>query len=59
MFFFKWKYRYYIQKKYLASSFISFKKQDFWVVDRVNNDEDKFKNLIEYNFKDDELFSIY
>ena len=35
-----------------------FKKQDFWVVDRVNNDEDKFKNLIEYNFKDDELFSI-
>ena len=36
-----------------------FKKQDFWVVDRVNNDEDKFKNLIEYNFKDDEIFSIY
>ena len=34
------------------------KKQDFWIVDRINDLENKDKNLTEYNFKDDELFCI-
>mgnify|MGYP001174380008 CR=1 FL=1 len=34
------------------------KNQDFWVVDRINDKEDKYKNLTEYNFNVDELFCI-
>ena len=34
------------------------KKQDFWVIDRINDIEEKNKNLTEYNFKSDELFCI-
>jgi len=34
------------------------KKQDFWVVDRINDLEEKNKNLTEYNFHSDEHFCI-
>jgi len=34
------------------------KKQDFWVVDRINDLEEKNKNLSEYNFNSDEHFCI-
>jgi len=34
------------------------KKQDFWVVDRINDIEEKNKNLTEYNFHSDEHFCI-
>ena len=34
------------------------KKQDFWVVDRINDIEEKNKNLTEYNFHSDEQFCI-
>ena len=34
------------------------KKQDFWVVDRINDVEEKNKNLSEYNFHSDEHFCI-
>ena len=35
------------------------KNQDFWIVDRINDREDKNKNLTEYNFKNDEIFCVY
>jgi len=34
------------------------KKQDFWVVDRINDLEEKNKNLSEYNFHSDEHVCI-
>ena len=34
------------------------KKQDFWVVDRINDIEEKNKNLTEYNFHSNEHFCI-
>ena len=34
------------------------KKQDFWVVDRINDIEEKNKNLTEYNFHSNEQFCI-